>query len=219
MQRDYMSTKTPEFKNLTIVAHPLIEDKLSRLRDRETPHYRFKSLLEEISQFLFYAAAASLETVPRPVITPLETVAGRVLKKEILLVPILRAGLGMVNGVFNIWEEARVGMIGMYRDHDTLKPVDYYLKLPDNLENYVLFLLDPMLATGGSAAAALERLKEKGARNLAMISIICAPEGVAVVEESHPGVPIYTAALDRQLNEKGYILPGLGDAGDRYFGS
>ncbi len=214
-----MSKKAPEFKNLTIVAHPLIEEKLSRLRDRETPHYRFKSLLEEISQFLFYAAAASLETVPRPVITPLETVSGRVLKKEILLVPILRAGLGMVNGIYNVWEEARVGMIGMYRDHDTLKPVDYYLKLPDNLENYVLFLLDPMLATGGSAAAALGRLKQKGAGNLAMISIICAPEGVAVVEENHPEVPIYAAALDRQLNEKGYILPGLGDAGDRYFGS
>lgn len=206
------------FNNLTIVNHPLIEDKLSRLRSKETPHFRFKSLIEEISQFLFFAATSALETVPREIETPLEKMHTRVLKREILLVPILRAGLGMVNGIFNIWEEARVGMIGMYRDHNTLQPVDYYISLGDNLHEMEVFLLDPMLATGGSASSGLERLKKKGAKNLTLISLICAPEGVTVVEKNHPDVKIYAAALDRQLNEKGYILPGLGDAGDRYFG-
>lgn len=206
------------FKNLTIVHHPLIEDKLSRLRSKDTPHFRFKGLIEEISQFLFYAATSSLETSAREIETPLEKMQTRVLRKEILLVPILRAGLGMVNGIFNIWEEARVGMIGMYRDHRTLQPVDYYISLGDNLHEMEVFLLDPMLATGGSASSGLERLKKKGAKNLTLISLICAPEGVEVVEKNHPEAKIYSAALDRQLNEKGYILPGLGDAGDRYFG-
>jgi uracil phosphoribosyltransferase len=206
------------FKNLTIIKHPLIEDKLFRLRSKETPHFRFKSLLEEISQFLFFSATSGLETISREIETPLEKMETRVLKREILLVPILRAGLGMVNGIFNIWEEARVGMIGMYRDHDTLQPVDYYLSLSNDMNNLEVFLLDPMLATGGSAAAALDRVKEYGAKRLMLLSLICAPEGVRMVEESHPDVKIYAAALDRQLSEKGYILPGLGDAGDRYFG-
>jgi uracil phosphoribosyltransferase len=206
------------FKNLTIIRHPLIEDKLSRLRSKETPHFRFKSLLEEISQFLFFAATSGLETISREIDSPLEKIETRVLKREILLVPILRAGLGMVNGIFNIWEEARVGMIGMYRDHDTLQPVDYYLSLSENMKNLEVFLLDPMLATGGSASAAIDRLKEYGAKRLMLLSLICVPEGVQTVEKNHPDVKIYTVALDRQLNEKGYILPGLGDAGDRYFG-
>lgn len=206
------------FKNLTIVNHPLVEDKLSRLRSKDTPYYQFKQLLEEISQFLFYAATANLESVPREIETPLEKMETRVLKQEILLVPILRAGLGMVNGIFNIRKEARVGMIGMYRDHDTLQPVDYYLNLTDHLHEMAVFLLDPMLATGGSASAALDRLKEKGAKNLTFIALLGAPEGAEVLAKNHPDVKIYIAALDRQLNEKGYILPGLGDAGDRYFG-
>ncbi|RMF59305.1 MAG: uracil phosphoribosyltransferase [Calditrichaeota bacterium] len=207
-----------EFQNLHISQHPLIQDKLCDLRQKSTPHFRFKQLLEEISQFLFYEASKTLSTRKVTIETPLENMEGEQLTREILLVPILRAGLGMVNGITQLWEGSRVGMLGMYRDHDTLQPVDYYLRLPENLEPFTVFLLDPMLATGGSAVSAITRLKERGARELMMLSLICAPEGVRAVSEHYPEVPIYAAALDRQLNEKGYILPGLGDAGDRYFG-
>ena len=206
------------YPNLTVLHHPVIEHKLARMRDVNTPHFQFQTLLEEISIFLFYEASAALETVPYPLDTPLEPLTGRRLKHEVLLVPILRAGIGISSGITKVWSEAVVGMIGMYRDHDTLQPVDYFLRLPANLGDMTTFLLDPMLATGGSAAAAAAKLKEKGARRLVLITLIAAPEGVAHLAEQHPDMKIYTAALDRQLNEKGYILPGLGDAGDRYFG-
>ena len=212
-----MST-AKQYDNLFISRHPLILDKLSRLRNQDTPYYHFKSLLEEVSQLLFYEACVTLQTVDEKLTTPLEEMTGQRVKREILLVPILRAGLSMVNGIMKVWQEARVGMLGMYRDHDTLEPVDYYVNLPENLPELEVFLLDPMLATGGSATAGMERLKEKGVKSLKMIALLCAPEGVEVVENAHPDVKVYSGALDRQLNEKGYILPGLGDAGDRYFG-
>lgn len=204
--------------NLTIVDHPLITDKLSQMRDRTTPHHLFKRLLDEISPFLFFEASRWLETRETPIETPLEPMIGRRLHKEVLLAPILRAGLGMANSITAVVPTARVGMIGMYRDHDTLQPVDYYLRLPDDLSDMAVFLVDPMLATGGSVIDGVNKLKSRRARKVTMISLISAPEGARRLHEAHPDVQVFTAALDRQLNDIGYILPGLGDAGDRYFG-
>ncbi len=206
------------FNQLTILDHPLIHHKLARLRARDTPYYQFKVLLEDISMFLFYQASAGLDTRAGTIETPLEEMEVQTIDREILLVPILRAGLGMSSGILKIFPEALVGMLGMYRDPKTLQPVDYYLRLPDRIDNLAVFLLDPMLATGGSAIAAVDYLKKRGAQNINMLVLISAPEGVAALTEAHPDVRIYTAALDRELNHKGYILPGLGDAGDRYFG-
>lgn len=205
-------------EDLIVLQHPLVLDKLTRLREKTTPHYQFKTLLEDLSICLFYEASNSLATAAVDTETPLEMMETAVLKDEILLVPILRAGLGMSNGITRIFPEARIGMLGMYRDHATLEPVDYYLRLPDDLSNYNLFLLDPMLATGGSAVAAVERLKARNAGQITFLAIISAPEGVERLHAAHPDVRVITAALDRQLNDIGYILPGLGDAGDRYFG-
>ncbi|MCB0263406.1 MAG: uracil phosphoribosyltransferase [Calditrichaeota bacterium] len=207
-----------DFKNLTVVDHPLIADKLTRLRSVETPHHEFKMLLDAVSSLLFYEASRNLATQNQRIRTPLEQVEMPRLAGDVLLVPILRAGLAMVNGITPILPEVIVGMIGMYRDHDTLQPVDYYLKLPKNLDQKQVFLVDPMLATGGSASDALKKLREHGAKTITMIALIAAPEGVKRVTEAFPDVRIFAAALDRQLNEIGYILPGLGDAGDRYFG-
>lgn len=198
--------------------HPLVQDKLARLRDRSTPHNQFRLLLEEVSIYLFYEAMAQVETVEQTVATPLEEMSCNQIRRRVLLVPILRAGLGMANGILRNWPEAVTGMLGMYRDHDTLEPVNYYLRLPEDLHGLEVLLLDPMLATGGSAVSAVSQLKAKGADHVTMIAVICAPEGVARLASAHPDVTIHAAALDRQLNEKGYILPGLGDAGDRYFG-
>jgi uracil phosphoribosyltransferase len=206
------------FSNLTIVNHPLIADKLTRLRDVNTPHAEFKQLLDDISLLLFYEAGKNLPLENKTVSTPLETAEMPVLATEVVFVPILRAGLAMVNGITPMLPQAVVGMIGMYRDHTTLQPVDYYLKLPENLHQKSVFLMDPMLATGGSACDALQKLKEHGATNIRMLALIAAPEGVQRVLDNFPNVHIYAAALDRQLNNIGYILPGLGDAGDRYFG-
>lgn len=207
------------FKNLFVSSHPLILDKLSRLRDENTTHSEFRRLLEEISLLLFCEATSELSLSEKEVKTPLEKTVGSKLKQEILLVPILRAGLGMMNGIFEIMPEARVGMVGVYRDEDNYKPVDYYNNLPENLDRFETILLDPMLATGGSSKFAVDRIKEKGAKNIRMIFIISAPEGVKALQKAHPDIKIYTAALDRQLNDQAYILPGLGDAGDRYFGN
>jgi uracil phosphoribosyltransferase len=206
------------FPNLTIVKHPLIADKLTHLRDAKTPHAQFKQLLDDISLLLFYEAGKNLPLTHQTVSTPMETTDLPVLATEVVFVPILRAGLAMVNGITPMLPQAVVGMIGMYRDHNTLQPVDYYLKLPDSLHQKSVFLMDPMLATGGSACDALQKLKEHGAGKITMLALIAAPEGVRRVLENFPDVHIYAAALDRQLNDIGYILPGLGDAGDRYFG-
>jgi len=208
-----------ELPNLKISSHPLIQDKLTRLRDKYTPHYEFRELMEAISMILFWEASSFLSTEPMRVATPLETTMVERLKNPIALIPILRAGMAMVNGILKTYPRAYVGMVGMYRDEDTLMPVDYYLRLPQDLQTMDTFLLDPMLATGGSAKLALDTIKEKQPHSLTMITIISAPEGVSHLQKYHPDVQIYSGALDRELNHKGFILPGLGDAGDRYFGT
>ena len=208
------------FPNLTVLDHPLIQHKLSILRDRETSTRDFKQLVSEIAMLMAYEATKELVTEPVEIETPLERMSGRqVSGKKLTLVPILRAGLGMVEGIAQLIPSARVGHIGLYRDHDTLRPVDYYFKIPAAEVERDFYVLDPMLATGGSAVAAVGALKEAGARRIRFLAIVAAPEGVRRMLEAHPEVPIYAAALDRQLNELGYILPGLGDAGDRLFGT
>ncbi|GAB4337540.1 MAG: uracil phosphoribosyltransferase [Calditrichia bacterium] len=208
-----------EFKNLTIVNHPLLQDKLTKMRDVRTPSYEFRRLLKEIAALMTYEICRDFETLEMAVETPMEDTVGRVLKKEITVVPVLRAGLGMIDGILSLVPEVRVGMLGLYRDEETLQPIDYYRKFPENLPETEVILVDPMLATGGSAVAAANSLKKAGVKNLVMMALIAAPEGVQAMLEAHPDVRVFTAALDRQLNEKGYILPGLGDAGDRCFGT
>jgi uracil phosphoribosyltransferase len=208
------------FQNLTILGHPLIKHKLALLRDKKTPVKDFRDLVGEIAMLMAYEVTKDLPTEPIEIDTPLEhTAAERVAGKKLALVPVLRAGLGMVDGILRLIPSARVGHIGLYRDHETLLPVDYYFKVPSAREQRDFFLLDPMLATGGSAAAACTTLKKVGARSIRLLSIVAAPEGVQKMLEAHPDVPVYAAALDRELNTHGYILPGLGDAGDRLFGT
>ncbi len=209
-----------EYKNVFIFDHPLIKHKVSVLRDKRTGMKEFRELVEEITTLMTYESMRDVELVPVQVETPLETTTQyRVPEESVAIVPILRAGLGMVNGVHNVFPTARVGHIGMYRDEETLEPQEYYCKLPEGIEKKTVFLVDPMLATGGSACDALAALKKRGCRKIKLMSIIAAPEGIAKVAEAHPDVPIYVSTLDRQLNENGYILPGLGDAGDRLFGT
>jgi uracil phosphoribosyltransferase len=211
---------TPTFPNLTVLDHPLIQHKLSILRDRETSTRDFKQLVSEIATQMAYEATKDLPTEPVEIHTPLERMTGRqVAGKKLTLVPILRAGLGMVEGIAQLIPSARVGHIGLYRDHDTLKPVDYYFKIPAAEVERDFYVLDPMLATGGSAVAAVSALKDAGARRIRFLSIVAAPEGVQRLLAAHPEVHVFTASLDRELNEQGYILPGLGDAGDRLFGT
>jgi uracil phosphoribosyltransferase len=211
---------TPAYPTLRVVSHPLVQHKLSLLRDRATPTKIFKELVDEIAMLMAYEATEDLATEPVDIETPLERMTGRqVSGKKLTLVPILRAGLGMVEGIAQLIPSARVGHIGLYRDHDTLKPVDYYFKIPAAEVERDFYVLDPMLATGGSAVAAVGALKEAGARRIRFLSVVAAPEGVRRMLDAHPDVRIFTAALDRQLNEQGYILPGLGDAGDRLFGT
>jgi uracil phosphoribosyltransferase len=205
---------------LFVARHPLIEHKLSLLRDRATPTKLVKELIEEISMLMAYEATKDLALEPITVETPLERTTGhRVRGKKLVLVPILRAGLGMVEGVLRLVPSARVGHIGLYRDHDTLEPVDYYFRVPGDAAERDFILLDPMLATGGSATSAVASLKRAGATRIRFLCIVAAPAGVERLASAHPDVPIYTAALDRELNAQGYILPGLGDAGDRLFGT
>jgi uracil phosphoribosyltransferase len=211
---------TPAFPTLSITKHPLVQHKLTVLRDRTTPTKIFKELVEEIAMLMAYEATSDLSLAPSSVETPLEETQGwRVAGKKLTLVPILRAGLGMVEGVLRLVPAARVGHIGLYRDHDTLEPVDYYFKIPGDVEERHFFLLDPMLATGGSAIAAVTSLKRAGASRIRFLCIVAAPEGVRRMATVHPDVRVFCAALDRELNPHGYILPGLGDAGDRLFGT
>jgi len=210
----------PPFPNLTVLGHPLIQHKLAILRDRRTPTKDFRDLVAEIAMLMAYDVTKDLPTEPVELETPLERTAGaKVAGKKLTLVPILRAGLGMVEGISRLIPSARVGHIGLYRDERTLQPVDYYFKAPSAREQRDFFLLDPMLATGGSAAAACATLKGAGARSIRLLCIVVAPAGVEKMLAAHPDVPVYAAALDRELNAKGYILPGLGDAGDRIFGT
>jgi uracil phosphoribosyltransferase len=209
-----------EFPTLLVVAHPLVQHKLSILRDRATPTKIFKELVDEIATLLAYEATIDLQLDDVSVETPLERTTGqRVSGKKLTLVPILRAGLGMVEGILRLVPAARVGHIGLYRDHSTLEPVDYYFKVPGDAAERDFFVLDPMLATGGSAVSAVASLKRAGATRIRFLCLVAAPEGVRRLASAHPDVPIYTASLDRELNAQGYILPGLGDAGDRLFGT
>lgn len=215
-----MIERTEEFPTLTIIRHPLVQHKLTILRDQSTPTKIFKELVDEIAMLMAYEATIDLTIDPIDVDTPLERMSGwHISGKKLTLVPILRAGLGMVEGILRLVPAARVGHIGLYRDHKTLEPVDYYFKVPGDTAERDFFVLDPMLATGGSAAAAVSSLKRAGATRIRMLCLVAAPEGVRRLSEAHPDVQIYCAALDRELNELGYILPGLGDAGDRLFGT
>ena len=205
--------------NVHASQHPLVAHKLVRLRDQRTDSRKFRELVRELAALLTYEATADLQTVPRSVETPLATVEGQDLKANIGLVPILRAGLGMVEGIWELMPSAEVWHIGLYRDERTLKPVEYYNKLPIEPTVSVCLILDPMLATGGSAVATVNILKRWGVTNIKFVGILAAPEGITALQEAHPDVPIYVAAVDDHLNEHGYIVPGLGDAGDRQFGT
>jgi uracil phosphoribosyltransferase len=214
------SDSAARFPTLTIVDHPLVRHKITLLRDRATPTKQFKELVDEIAMLMAYEATRDLALDAVSVETPLETAAGWAVRgKKLTLVPILRAGLGMVEGILRLIPSARVGHIGLYRDHDTLEPVDYYFKVPGDASERDFLLLDPMLATGGSAAAAVTSLKRAGANRIRFLCLVAAPEGVARLAREHPDVTVLTASLDRELNDHGYILPGLGDAGDRLFGT
>src|ERR1041384_1435515 len=214
------SAPAAAFPNLTLLDHPLIRHKLTLLRDRHTTTKDFKQLVNEIAMLMAYEVTKDLPLEPVEVETPLERTPGvQVAGKKLTLVPILRAGLGMVEGIAQLVPSARVGHIGLSRDHETLKPVDYYFKIPSGEQDRAFFVLDPMLATGGSAVAAITTLKKAGAQRIRFLCLVAAPDGVAAMLAAHPTVPVYAAALDRELNAKGYILPGLGDAGDRLFGT
>ncbi|MDX1578073.1 MAG: uracil phosphoribosyltransferase [Gemmatimonadota bacterium] len=214
------ATRHPDFPNLIVFDHPLLAHKITLLRDVETPKKVFKELVDEIAMLMAYEVTADLPTEERDVRTPLEMTTGyRVPGYRMTLIPILRAGLGMVDGVMRLLPTMRVGHIGLQREHDTLEPVDYYFKIPPNPEERHFIVTDPMLATGGSASAAIGFLKSSGAVSIRLMCIVAAPEGVARLAADHPDVEVYTAVLDRELNEHGYILPGLGDAGDRLYGT
>ncbi|MEA2288924.1 MAG: uracil phosphoribosyltransferase [Solirubrobacteraceae bacterium] len=204
---------------LTVVEHPVLADRLVVLRDRATPHGAFRRAMHEASAILAIEATRDLPTRDVTVDTPLEPANGDRLLGEVVVVPVLRAGLGMVEGFLNLLPDARVGHLGMYRDEVELTPVDYFERLPPNVADAHVFVVDPMLATGGSAVHALDRLKLAGAERLRLICVVSAPEGVAAVHAAHPEVPIWTAALDRELDDHRFIRPGLGDAGDRVFGT
>jgi len=209
----------PDQPNVFISQHPAVLHKLALLRDETTDPKKFRELVREISWLVGYEALADTPLNEIEVQTPLESTTGYELAERIGLVPILRAGLGMVDAFLELFPESQVWHLGLFRDERTLRPVEYYNKLPDETTVDTCLILDPMLATGGSATAAIEVLKDWGAKRIKMVNLIAAPEGVAAVNGAHPDVLIYTAALDRQLNENGYIQPGLGDAGDRQFGT
>ena len=203
----------------TEVHHPLVQHKLSILRDVSTGTKQFRELASEITLFLTYEALKNLDTEPCSVETPIQTAQCRRLSNELVVIPILRAGIGMMDGVSTMVPNVRVGFIGLYRDPQTALPVEYYAKMPDPKENTIALVVDPMLATGGSSAAALTMIKKRGYRKIIFICMVSCPEGITRLEAEHPDVPIYTAAIDERLNERKYIVPGLGDAGDRLFGT
>jgi uracil phosphoribosyltransferase len=209
-----------ELPNLTVVDHPLIRHKLGLLRSVDTPVKLFRELVDEISTLVAYEATRDLAEEPTDVQTPLEQMVGsRLAGGKLVIVPVLRAGLGMVEGVLRLLPSARVGHVGMARDEESLQPDEYYFKIPEHPEERRFLVVDPMLATGGSAAAAIDGLKRRGVRKITLMCLVAAPEGVRALLEAHPDVSIFAAALDRKLNELGYIVPGLGDAGDRLYGT
>jgi uracil phosphoribosyltransferase len=206
-------------EGVTVVEHVLLRRLLSILRDRDTPHGEFRQTLDEAAMLLAYEAMRELRPVDHEVQTPLEPAPGVRLADQVVIVAILRAGLGMVDGFLRLVPEARVGHLGMYRDEEALRPVGYYENIPRGVEEAEVFVVDPMLATGGSATQSIARLKRAGAQRIRFVCLVAAPEGVRALREAHPEVPIVTATVDRQLDENGYIRPGLGDAGDRIFGT
>lgn len=204
---------------LNVLDHPLIKHKLTQMRQKDTGTKDFRQNLDEIAGLMAYEITRDVPTRKIEIMTPVSACVSEEMAKEIVLVPILRAGLGMVNGIRNLVPTAKVGHIGLYRDEETLEPHEYFAKFPSNLPEAVVMVLDPMLATGGSASAAITMIKKRGATLIKLVCLVGAPEGVKRIEEDHPDVEIYLAALDEKLNEKGYIVPGLGDAGDRIFGT
>ena len=204
----------------TILDHPLITHKLSWMRNEKTGHKEFRENLDEIASLMAYEICRDLPTKDVDIQTPCGVAHTKQLAGEVVLVPILRAGMGLVNGILDLIPTAKVGFIGLYRSSETLKPVEYFAKFPDkDLKEGIVLVLDPMLATGGSAIAAVDMIKKRGAKNIKMVCLVGAPEGVKAFEEAHPDVDLYLAALDDHLNEHGYIVPGLGDAGDRIYGT
>lgn len=205
---------------LTVVDHPLVQHKLTIMRNKDTSTKSFRTLLHEISHLLCYEATRDLELTTREIETPIQTMQAPTLAgKKLVFVPILRAGMGLLEGMLDLVPSARVAHIGLYRDHETLQAIEYYFKAPEDLNDRLIIVLDPMLATANSATAAIDRLKERGAKNIRFVCLLAAPEGIEKIRSSHPDVPVYCAAIDEKLNEKGYIVPGLGDAGDRMYGT
>ena len=197
--------------------HPLIQNKMAMLRNKNTCTKEFKEIISEVAMLLCYEATRHIELVPAKVETPIAEADVNVINRGFAIVPILRAGMGMLDGLLTLMPTAKVGFIGLYRDPETLKPVEYYCKLPNGIENMEVFVTDPMLATGGTAVAGIDFIKEKGAKKITFLCILAAPDGVKKLREAHPDVDIYAAAYDEKLNDHGYIVPGLGDAGDRIF--
>jgi len=201
------------------INHPLLQHKLTALRDVNTGSKEFRELASEITLLLAYEALKGVELEDREIETPLATMTGKQVRNDIVIVPVLRAGIGMLDGMLTLVPTAKVGFVGMYRDPETKEPVEYYCKLPENLNEPVAIIIDPMLATGGSLAATVDLLKREGLENVTIVSILSAPEGIAAIEDRFPDVPIYTAAVDEYLDDHRYIVPGLGDAGDRLYGT
>jgi uracil phosphoribosyltransferase len=205
-------------KGVTVITHPLVQHNLTRLRDQRTGAQEFRRVLSEVAALMLYEATRSFAVAPVSVKTPLANARGVRLQREVVLVPVLRAGLGMLDSILQLIPHARVGFIGLKREETTLRATSYHKSLPPDLAPFEVILIDPMLATGGSAVAAMDLLVERGAKHVRMVNLVAAPEGIRRVRAHYPNLPIFTAAVDRALNEKGYILPGLGDAGDRLFG-
>ena len=205
-------------KGVTVITHPLVQHNLTRLRDRRTQPQEFRRALSEVAALMLYEATRSFSVRPTSVLTPLARTRGIQLQREVVLVPILRAGLGMLDSILQLIPHARVGFIGLKREATTLRATSYHKSLPNRLERFEVILIDPMLATGGSTVAAMDLLTERGAGHVRLVNLLAAPEGIRHVRRHHPKLPIFTAAIDRRLNERGFIVPGLGDAGDRLFG-
>jgi uracil phosphoribosyltransferase len=206
-------------KNVTVITHPLVQHNLARLRDHRTTPQEFRRLLGEIASLMIYEATRSFGVKKISVRTPLAKTIGLQLEREVVLVPVLRAGLGMLDSILQLIPHARVGFIGLKREETTLRAMFYHKSLPKDLGRFEVILIDPMLATGGSTVAAVDLLIEQGAKHIRVVNLVAAPEGIRTVQANHPRLPIFTAAVDQKLNEKGYIVPGLGDAGDRLFGT
>lgn len=217
---NYIRYEVTDVIKVNILDHPLIQHKLTQIRQKDTSTTQFRQMINEIGGLMVYEITRDLPLEQIEIETPVaKTKANVIAGKKMVVVPILRAGLGMVDGILQMIPSARIGHIGIFRDEETLQPVEYFAKFPDGLDQRDIFIVDPMLATGGSAIAAINSIKQRGAKNIKLVCLVGAPEGVKAINEAHPDVTVYLASLDEKLNEKGYIVPGLGDAGDRIFGT